>query len=349
MTGHCQADSSKHMPDNNNASMAILLGILVATLLSSAASVSMISTSAYGNVIASAGADNGTAQGKMIGSQKSGGASNSSNGAAYKLSYPNERADERRQFTVHSEFHLYKPGDEVKINGSIASSLMDQLGPSAITVKLNITDNKGNNTAEKDAVADSGGQFSANLTLPPNAEQGSYKISAMIDVSADLLSTLQADVKSKLATSGRFEVISPNAFAVNAEGKSFELNIASNSTVTNPELNQEEKKLSFQVEGQPGTNGVTQITIPKELLSGQLTVSIDGKVVPPESSDVVTIADTEEGTTLEINYHHSEHVIAISGTYVVPEFPLSMIVMTAAIGSVIVAAAVLTRKRSIGT
>ena len=61
--------------------------------------------------------------------------------------------------------------------------------------------------------------------------------------------------------------------------------------------------------------------------------------------EVVAIANTEEGMTLEINYHHSEHTIEVSGTSVVPEFPVSMIVMVAAIGSLIATVSVVTRKR----
>jgi PDZ domain-containing secreted protein len=172
-------------------------------------------------------------------------------------------------------------------------------------------------------------------------------MNAVITLSASVLDTLSADIKSKLETSARFEVVSSNAFAVNAEGKDFEVDIASNSTVTDFAFVQQDKKVSFVVEGETGTRGVTQITIPKALLSGEMMVSIDGEAIPPESSDVVAIADTEEGLTLEINYHHSEHSIEVSGTNVIPEFPLTMVVMAAAISSVIVAVSMMRRSLSL--
>jgi len=164
---------------------------------------------------------------------------------------------------------------------------------------------------------------------------------AIIGASGNLSNTqLQTDLKLKLKTStARFEVVSPNAFHVNAEGKGFDVDVASNSTTVKAfAFNQQEKKVSFVVAGQNGTRGVAQVTIPKRLLSGNIMVSIDGKVVPPESSDVVSIADTDQGMTLEINYHHSEHIIEINGTNVVPEFPLPIVGSIAAlIGFVAVA------------
>ena len=268
-------------------------------------------------------------------------------GASYKQSYPKEKADDKRPFTVHAENHLYKPGDKVTLEGSILSSLGSQITGGITNVKLNVTDNKGNVTAQKDAAVDGSGDFMTTLDLPANAEQGAYTINAIIDVKADILGTLGASVKSKLDTSAKFEVISPNAFAVNAEGKSFKVDIASNSTVKNQEFNEQAKKISFHVEGQTGTRGVTQITIPKALLSGEITVSIDGKVIPPESSDVVVISDTNQTMTLEINYHHSEHTIEVSGTSVVPEFPMSVLVLAAAIGSIMAIVAITSRKSGI--
>ena len=63
---------------------------------------------------------------------------------------------------------------------------------------------------------------------------------------------------------------------------------------------------------------MTEITIPKSLLSGDLTVLIDGQAMA--QSDVVETASTDTETTLELNYHHSTHQIDIVGTNAVPEF-----------------------------
>jgi hypothetical protein len=261
---------------------------------------------------------------------------NMSSSTSYKPSYLKERADERMPFTAHTEKHLYKPGDQVRVEGSIWSSLIDDIGGDVTIVMLNVTDNKGNATVDQEEVeVDGNGGFSATFALPEDAELGSYSLDAMIEVEASVLDTLSANIKSKLDTSARFEVVSSNAFAVNAEGKDFEVEVASNSTVDNFAFSQAEKKVSFRVEGETGTRGVAQVTLPKELLSGQLMVSVDGRAVAEDSNDVIVTSDTATEMTLEINYPHSEHTIEITGTSVVPEFPITFLVMAAALGSII--------------
>ena len=324
----------------------IATSLLVAVGLFSAATASLTSYSAAYAQSNGGSPFQGNVSGSIVSEQKGNADANMSSSASYKPSYPSERADERRPFTVHSETHLYKPGEEVNVEGAVWASLIDDIGAEVSTVILNVTDNKGNVTAQEDAELDDNGEFSATFSLPDDAELGSYSIDAMIEVEASILDTLNASIKSKLETSARFEVVSSNAFAVNAEGKNFEVEIASNSTVSDFEFKQQEKKVSFVVEGETGSRGVTQITIPKALLSGEMMVSIDGNVIPPESSDVVAIVDTEEGMTLEINYHHSERTVEVSGTNVVPEFPVTMIIMAAAIGSVIVTVSIVSRRKA---
>jgi len=43
----------------------------------------------------------------------------------------------------------------------------------------------------------------------------------------------------------------------------------------------------FHVEGETGTRGITQVTVPKAMLSGEMAVMIDGKAVSSDSNDVI--------------------------------------------------------------
>jgi hypothetical protein len=331
-----------------NYQIMTTLGLMIAAGLFLAAFAS--SALSFSNMMAFAQPSNaspfkGNVSGSIVSSEeKADAGANMSSSASYKPSYPKERADDKRPFTLHAEKHLYKPGEEVKVEGSIWTSLIDQIGGNVSSVILNVTDNKGNMTVNQEEVeVNEDGEFSTTFTLPEDAELGSYSVNAVIE-EASVLDTLNANAKSNLGASARFEVVSSNAFAVNAEGKNFSVEVASNSTVSDLQFKQQDKKVSFVIEGETGTRGVTQITIPKALLSGEMMVSIDGNAIPPESSDVVAIADTEEGLTLEINYHHSEHTIEVSGTNVIPEFPLAMVVMAGAISSVVVTVSIMGRK-----
>lgn len=266
----------------------------------------------------------------------------------YKPAYPKLMADSRNSFTVHSEKHLYKPGEQVIVGGSIWSSLLSEIGGAEL-VTVQVTDNKGNVVTNQNVPINSEGNYSASFMLPLDAELGAYTIDSKIQVGAGVLGVLDAEVTAKLDSSAKFAVVSPNAFAVKAEGKEFKVSVASNSTISNFRFDQEAKKVSFTVEGETGTQGVTQIMIPKTMLGGQMTVIIDGKVVAPDLNSVIVASGTNSETTLEINYHHSVHTVEVVGTSAVPEFPVSMVVTAAAIGSVVAAVAVARKRGFIGS
>lgn len=111
--------------------------------------------------------------------------------------------------------------------------------------------------------------------------------------------------------------------------------IVSNSNVDRVELKEEEKKLSFTVEGETGTKGAAEVTIPKAMLSGEMMVFIDGQAVTPESNEVIVKSNTNADVTFEINYSHSEHRVDITGTTVAPEFPISALILAAATGGLV--------------
>lgn len=260
----------------------------------------------------------------------------------YSYSYPKVTADSEHPFIVYSEKRLHKPGDEVRIQGSIWSGLLTEVDdPSKVLIQ--VRDSTGTTMIRHVTPINSDGGFSVNFSLLNGTEPGIYYIYPQLQLQVEL-GTLSADTVAKLQPSSTFLVASPNAFAVEAEGKEFEMNIASTSSVSDFAFDQDAKKISFKVEGEDGTDGVTQVTIPKPLLSGQMTILIDGQAVKPESNAVIVSSDTDAQVTLEINYHHSEHTVEVTGTNVVPEFPVSMAVMAIAIGATVAAATVAARK-----
>ena len=251
----------------------------------------------------------------------------------YAMSYEKMSASSDDTITIQTERHLYKPGDQVTIEGSFWSNLVSTVG-GINTVSVQVTDNNGTVVYAGKGQVDAQGDYSTSFQLPSDAKNGAYKVDIKADVNSDVLSSLPIKMQTGIDSSTKFVVISPNAWAVKAEGKDFQVDIASNSTsVTNLNFDGQNKKLSFTVQGETGTKGVTQVTIPKSMLSGDLTAMIDGRAMA--QSDVVETADTSDSTTLEINYHHSTHTIDIVGTNAVPEFPLASIILVAGISSLV--------------
>jgi hypothetical protein len=262
---------------------------------------------------------------------------------SYRTSYPQINADSNSSVRVQSEHHLYKPGDTVKITGSVSGEMRDKAKSDTVTVKL--ADAKGSVVTNQQAKVDSKGEYSTSLKLPASAQVGEYSAGSKLEVEASVLGLLDAQVMAKLESSTTFVVASSSSTSVKSDGgEEFKVDIASNSTVSNVQFKQSEKMVTFKAEGETGTIGVTQVTVPKAMLSGEMVVMIDGKAVASDSNDVIVTSDTSAETTYEINYHHSEHDVSVTGTNVVPEFPLATLVMAGAVGSIVAVLAIARKK-----
>lgn len=248
----------------------------------------------------------------------------------YRTSYPEASSD--GSVTVQTEHRLYRPGETVTVTGSVSAEMRQET--ESDTIEVTVADAGGRVVAQEQATVDSSGRYSATISLPDDADEGSYSAGSKLEVSASILGLLEADVVARLESSTDFVVASESSYEVTVEDEQFEVAIASNSTVSAVELDQEQKLVRFTVEGDDGTSGTTQVTIPKAMLSGEMLVMIDGQVVASDSEDVIVTSNTSTETTFEINYPHSEHEIAVTGTTVAPEFPASVIAMAAALGGV---------------
>jgi hypothetical protein len=125
---------------------------------------------------------------------------------------------------------------------------------------------------------------------------------------------------------------------VSVAGENIDVSIRSSSTISEFRLDEENKRLSFMVDGQDGTEGTTEIAIGR-ILEGPYTVTIDDEMIT--NFEVIDGSSNSE-TMLKISYTHSIHEITVTGTNVVPEFPVPVL---AAIATVIGVVAVLGRTR----
>jgi outer membrane protein assembly factor BamB len=77
------------------------------------------------------------------------------------------------------------------------------------------------------------------------------------------------------------------------------------------------KKISYTIEGIDGSIGMSNITIPNQMLGGPYIVTVDGGL--PQYS--APPGDNGTHTSLYFTYIHSSHTIEIEGSTVIPEFP----------------------------
>ncbi len=231
--------------------------------------------------------------------------------------------------TVQTEHEIYKPSEQVKIYGSIWDGVFQQVGGAAYLatvpissigsnamtelVAVKVKDSNGVVISNKEVQANNNGDYVVLANLPQDA-RGKYTVESMIETKPGLLGTLDTSAVAKLESSTNFVVANPTDVVVPTMVGNFNVEVTSNSTVTNFAFTPENKKISFDVQGETGTRGVTTITIPKTILSGEIQVLIDGNVQPYNSDNVIVTSDTSSETILEINYHHSTHTIELVGT-----------------------------------
>ena len=100
-----------------------------------------------------------------------------------------------------------------------------------------------------------------------------------------------------------------------------------------------QRKISYTLEGISGTTGMSNITIPHEMLGGPYVVTVDGGLP-------ATQVTTENGThtSLYFTYLHSSHTVVIEGSTVIPELPSMLILPLMLLASIF--AVYLARKKA---
>ena len=122
------------------------------------------------------------------------------------------------------------------------------------------------------------------------------------------------------------------------EWSPFTVFVFSNSTVSDFSFSSESALIQFDVEGENGTTGFCNITIPKGLLTTEdnWTVLVDGNSIVP------TVNEDTTNTYLYFTYNHSAKTAEIIGTEAIPEFP-SWTPLLIMLGSVLVVAVIYRR------
>jgi hypothetical protein len=123
-------------------------------------------------------------------------------------------------------------------------------------------------------------------------------------------------------------------------GMAYSVDTVSNSTITDLSFKETLKTLTFNVTGANGTMGFCRVTIPLSLMSGEWTVTVNGKSI---SYSATTYGNY---TYIYFTYHHSTETIQITSTTAIQEFQPSMLLPLLMIITLLIAT-VSKRKRSV--
>lgn len=106
------------------------------------------------------------------------------------------------------------------------------------------------------------------------------------------------------------------------EWTQYNVDIISNSTISDFSFNPQDASIRFDVEGEDRTIGFCRVTIPKDLLDADEPNWI---VIVEGNSVTTTVNVDERNTYLYFTYNHSTKTVKIIGTTAIPEFPSWMV------------------------
>ena len=109
-----------------------------------------------------------------------------------------------------------------------------------------------------------------------------------------------------------------------------EVSVESTSTITEFELDEATKTISFNADG---TGNSTVVSV-GSVLEGPYTVMVDGEA----SEDFEESTDADGVATISVPHASGAHEVTITGTQVVPEFPIAVLGIVAAVIAIITVA-----------
>ncbi|RJS68917.1 hypothetical protein CW693_03645, partial [Candidatus Bathyarchaeota archaeon] len=136
----------------------------------------------------------------------------------------------------------------------------------------------------------------------------------------------------------RYPSMAPfNSFDVGVwDDVAYNVDIVSNSTISDFHFDVDMKSVIFNVNGTDGTIGFCRVTIPKSLLRADDGWTI---TVGDQTIQNCTELEDENFTYLYFTYNHSTQTVTIEGTWAIPEFPstiiLSLFTLTTLIATIL--------------
>ncbi|MEM3628765.1 MAG: PEF-CTERM sorting domain-containing protein [Candidatus Bathyarchaeia archaeon] len=110
---------------------------------------------------------------------------------------------------------------------------------------------------------------------------------------------------------------------VSVDGNVFDVELETNSVISSFDFNKDEKSITFQATGLLGTSGYAHLSVPAELMWGDLDywyIYVDGEI-----SSESYVEQFGDKYLIHVFYEHSTHKIKITSPEAIPEFPSTTI------------------------
>lgn len=276
----------------------------------------------------------------------------------YYSEYPLWGVSLKKLVVIQTVTHLAKPGVIMEVRGDISHYIMGEID--RVMQDLDLPVDWRSDCCTVDVFNQDGavisqyplkfigeqaddGDFVSSFIIEPRlfSEGQIYTIKPGFHFASNVMGAVNPEVFFYMTNpqEAQFIVETPVVFNVVAENRTFDVKMASNSVINDFKFSQSAKKLSFTVEENTSSrDGVAQITIPKEMLSGEIMILVDGEEIPRNKA-IVLYPDGQTTYDVEVNYRHDDkHTIEILGTKAIPEFPITGLVLVASMVAVLLIA-----------
>jgi hypothetical protein len=159
-----------------------------------------------------------------------------------------------------------------------------------------------------------------------NVPEGCYAVKVFVEGKVNLTRNgvvIKAEGSTELDFALIENAVTTTSHPLVIDGHLFYVITVGNSTISNFIFNSTVKSISFSVSASTGSAGFCNVTIPEALLWPPYIVKIDNVQTEP------VISSNGTHTFIYLSYTHSVHKIEIVGFAIIPEFSISLLLLSA--------------------
>ncbi|MGI0037085.1 MAG: hypothetical protein ACRD99_01845 [Nitrososphaera sp.] len=204
-------------------------------------------------------------------------------------------------------------------------------GKKGFEMTMECTDDEGQTTKMKMTIAETADKWIAFMYISPPAEfdadLGKYDAAVdTIQIQGAVDATVPVMPSGDGGTTDDGEV-EAKPMPVMVAGESVDVSVESTSTISAFMLDEATKTLSFKADG---TGDMTVVSV-GSVLEGPYTVMVDGQA----TTEFEETTDAEGVKTISVPHSSGAHDVTITGTQVVPEFPIALLGIVAALIAIV--------------